>query len=450
VNSPTTIPDQAETPRARVLLVDDEQNILKTVRICLENSGFEVTAFLNPLQALDALGAQRFDIAFYDLKMTPIDGMRLLRETRQKSPDTTVILMTAHGSIDSAVEAIKLGAYDYLQKPFEFSELQHFADKVFEHHRLRQEIKVLREELERQTDTGFIVTRSDRMKGLLDLAGQVAGSGITVLIEGESGTGKELLARYIHQKSTRADRPFVTVNCAALAENLLESELFGHVKGAFTGAVKDREGRFEAANGGTVFLDEIGEVAPATQVKLLRFLQSKELERVGETATRKVDARVIAATNRNLEEAVGAGSFREDLFYRLNAVRLKLPPLRERREDIPWLAQHFLQRFGNTHELQAEVRDALMAYPWRGNIRELENVMERAVILAHGEKVALIHLPEEFLLLNGPTDRPMSLEEIERQHIIRVLRIASDLDEASRLLGIDPATLYRKRKKYNL
>jgi NtrC-family two-component system response regulator AlgB len=382
--------------------------------------------------------------------MTPIDGMRLLRETRQKSPDTTVILMTAHGSIDSAVEAIKLGAYDYLQKPFEFSELQHFADKVFEHHRLRQEIKVLREELERQTDTGFIVTRSDRMKGLLDLAGQVAGSGITVLIEGESGTGKELLARYIHQKSTRADRPFVTVNCAALAENLLESELFGHVKGAFTGAVKDREGRFEAANGGTVFLDEIGEVAPATQVKLLRFLQSKELERVGETATRKVDARVIAATNRNLEEAVGAGSFREDLFYRLNAVRLKLPPLRERREDIPWLAQHFLQRFGNTHELQAEVRDALMAYPWRGNIRELENVMERAVILAHGEKVALIHLPEEFLLLNGPTDRPMSLEEIERQHIIRVLRIASDLDEASRLLGIDPATLYRKRKKYNL
>jgi NtrC-family two-component system response regulator AlgB len=270
------------------------------------------------------------------------------------------------------------------------------------------------------------------------------------LVEGESGTGKELLARHIHQKSTRADRPFVTVNCAALAENLLESELFGHVKGAFTGAVKDREGRFEAANGGTVFLDEIGEVAPATQVKLLRFLQSKEFERVGETATRKVDARVIAATNRNLEEAVGAGSFREDLFYRLNAVRLKLPPLRERREDIPWLAQHFLQRFGNTHELQPEVRDALMRYPWRGNIRELENVMERAVILAHGETVALIHLPEEFLLLNASADRPMSLEEIERLHIIRVLRIASDLDEASRLLGIDPATLYRKRKKYNL
>jgi NtrC-family two-component system response regulator AlgB len=444
------MPDQPLSPLARVLLVDDEINIVKTVRICLENSGFAVTAFSNPLQAIDAIGAQQFDIAFYDLKMTPIDGMQLLRETRQKSPDTTVILMTAHGSIDSAVEAIKLGAYDYLQKPFEFTELQHFADKVFEHHRLRQEIRLLREELERQTDSGMIVTRSDKMRSVLDLATQVAGSAITVLVEGESGTGKELLARLIHQRSTRADRPFVTVNCAALAENLLESELFGHVKGAFTGAVKDREGRFEAATGGTVFLDEIGEVAPATQVKLLRFLQSKELERVGETTTRKVDARVIAATNRNLEEAVRSGTFREDLFYRLNAVRLKLPPLRERREDIPWLAQHFLQRFGNQQELRTDVKDALMAYPWRGNIRELENVMERAVILAHGGTVELLHLPEEFQLLNTSTDKPMSLEEVERLHIIRVLRIASDLDEAARLLGIDPATLYRKRKKYDL
>jgi two-component system, NtrC family, response regulator AlgB len=450
VTTPTPIPDQPGAPRGRVLLVDDEPNILKTVRICLENSGFEVTSYSNPLQGLDALGANRFDIAFYDLKMTPIDGMQLLRETRQKSPDTTVILMTAHGSIDSAVEAIKLGAYDYLQKPFEFTELQHFADKVFEHHRLRMENKALREELERQTDSGLIVTRSDRMRGVLDLGAQVAGSAITVLIEGESGTGKELLARTIHHKSPRADRPFVTVNCAALAENLLESELFGHVKGSFTGAVKDREGRFEAANGGTVFLDEIGEVAPATQVKLLRFLQSKEFERVGETSTRKVDARVIAATNRNLEEAVSGGLFREDLFYRLNAVRLKLPPLRERREDIPWLAQHFLQRFGNPHDLQPEVHEALLAYPWRGNIRELENVMERAVILAHGERVALIHLPEEFQLLNPSADRPMSLEDVERQHIIRVLRIASDLEEAAKLLGIDPATLYRKRKKYSL
>ncbi|MEW6511593.1 MAG: sigma-54 dependent transcriptional regulator [Bacteroidota bacterium] len=436
--------------KASVLLVDDEQNILKTVRICLDAAGFEVTAIANPLEALDAIRARTFDLAFFDLKMEPMDGMELLRQTRQLTPDTTVILMTAHGSIDSAVEAIKLGAYDYLQKPFEFSELQHFAEKVYEHHRLRHEIRLLREELGRRGAQGILVTRSERMKAALDLATQVAPSGITVLIEGESGTGKELLARMIHQQSPRAENPFVTVNCAALAENLLESELFGHVKGAFTGAVRDREGRFEAADGGTVLLDEIGEVAPPTQVKLLRFLQSKELERVGETATRKVDVRIIAATNRNLEEAVQTGNFREDLYYRLNAVKIKLPPLRERSEDIPLLAQHFLSRSASTSEMTPDLVRALTAYPWKGNVRELENIIERAVILAKGQPVGLQHLPEEFQLLVGEANRPLSLEEVERQHIARVLRIANDLDEAASMLGIDPATLWRKRKKYGL
>jgi NtrC-family two-component system response regulator AlgB len=438
------------TPRASVLLVDDEQNILKTVRICLEAAEFDVTSIADPMEALEAIRQRVFDLAFFDLKMQPIDGMQLLRETRQVSPDTTVVLMTAHGSIDSAVEAIKLGAYDYLQKPFEFAELQHFAQKVYEHHRLRRELRTLKEELERRGGTGIIVTRSERMKSVLDLAQQVAASSITVLLEGESGTGKELLARMIHQQSPRADNPFVTVNCAALAETLLESELFGHVRGAFTGAVRDREGRFEAANGGTVLLDEIGEVAPATQVKLLRVLQSKELERVGETATRKVDVRVIAATNRNLEEAVKNGTFRDDLYYRLNAVRVKLPPLRERTEDIPLLAQHFLSRSGSGSELSPDVLRALTAYPWKGNVRELENVIERAVILAKGGPVAMHHLPEEFQLLAGPAPHPLALEEIERQHIARVLRIAGDLDEAATMLGIDPATLYRKRKKFGL
>lgn len=438
------------TPRASVLLVDDEQNILKTVRICLEAAEFDVTSIADPTEALDAVRQRVFDLAFFDLKMQPIDGMQLLRETRQISPDTTVVLMTAHGSIDSAVEAIKLGAYDYLQKPFEFGELQHFAQKVYEHHRLRRELRTLKEELERRGGTGIIVTRSERMKSVLDLAQQVAASNITVLLEGESGTGKELLARLIHQQSPRTDNPFVTVNCAALAETLLESELFGHVRGSFTGAVRDREGRFEAANGGTVLLDEIGEIAPATQVKLLRFLQSKELERVGETTTRRVDVRVIAATNRNLEEAVKNGTFRDDLYYRLNAVRIKLPPLRERTEDIPLLAQHFLSRSGSGSELSPDVLRALTAYPWKGNVRELENVIERAVILAKGGPVAMHHLPEEFQLLAGPVHHPLSLEEIERQHIARVLRIAGDLDEAASMLGIDPATLYRKRKKFGL
>lgn len=434
--------------KASVLLVDDEQNIVRTVGIALDAAGFGVTAFTDPLRALDALRQRPFDLGFFDLKMQPIDGMQLLREARQIVPEMTVTLMTAHGSIDSAVEAIKNGAFDYLQKPFEFAELQVFVEKVYEHHRLKTEVRALKEELARHT--GTLVTRSDRMKKVIDLAMQVAVSNISVVIEGESGTGKELLSHMIHQNSPRMDNPFVTVNCTALAETLLESELFGHIKGAFTGAVKDRQGRFEAADGGTVFLDEVGELAPALQAKMLRFLQSKEFERVGETASRKVDVRVIAATNRNLEEEVRTGRFREDLYYRLNAVKLKIPPLRERPEDIPLLSQHFLQKIGSNAEIDADVQKALVAYPWKGNVRELENVMGRAVILSRGETVRLHHLPEEFQSFTGETNRLLSLGELEHQHIIRVLRIAKDLDEAASILGIDPATLWRKRKKLHL
>jgi len=437
-------------PRARVLLVDDEQNILKTAKICLENAGFAVDAFSNPMDALEALRECTYHLAFYDLKMQPIDGIQLLKQTRQTAPDVTVTLMTAHGSIDTAVEAMKAGAFDYLQKPFEFSELQHVAERVYEHYRLTCEVRSLREELLRRTGTGEIVTRNERVRSLVDLALQVAPSNMAVLIEGESGTGKELLAHLIHEKSSRSERPFVTVNCAALAEALLESELFGHVKGAFTGAVKDRQGRFEAADGGTVFLDEIGEVAPSTQVKLLRFLQNKEFERVGETTTRKVDVRVIAATNRDLEEATKGEGFREDLYYRLNAVKLKLPPLRERREDVPLLVQHFLVKFKSRGEMAPEAMSALRGYAWKGNIRELENVIERAVLLAHGSRILMQHLPEEFQMVGPSGIHALSLEESERQHIIKILRIAKDLDEAATFLGIDPATLWRKRKKFNL
>jgi two-component system, NtrC family, response regulator AlgB len=436
--------------KASILLVDDEQNILKTVGIALEASGYDVTSFLHPLQALEALRNDRFDIGLFDLKMEPMDGIALLREARTLAPEMTVVLMTAHGSIDSAVEAMKQGAYDYLQKPFEFSELQLFIDKVAGHHHLKSEVRQLKEELARRTGSGSLVTRNERMKNLIDLALQVAGSNISVLVEGESGTGKELLAHLIHDNSARRDKPFVTVNCSALAETLLESELFGHVKGSFTGAVRDRQGRFEAADGGTVFLDEIGEIPSPTQVKLLRFLQHKEFERVGETATSKVDVRVIAATNRDLQSAVGSGQFREDLYYRLNAVKVKLPPLRERQEDIPLLAQHFLNKLGGRAEVAPQVMAALSGYPWKGNVRELENVMERAVILARGETIQLYHLPEEFQALGTATTRPLSLEDVEQQQIIKVLRLAKDLDEAAAILGIDPATLYRKRKKYGL
>lgn len=436
--------------KASILLVDDEQNILRTAKICLENAGFEVEAFADPMKALEALRQRSYDIGLYDLKMQPLDGMQLLRDTRQISPETTVVLMTAHGSIDSAVEAIKLGAFDYLQKPFEFSELQTFAEKVYEHHRLRSEVQLLREELLRHTGSGEIITRDEAMRNVITLALQIAPGSISVLIEGESGTGKELLARLIHKQSNRSARPFVTVNCAALPPALLESELFGHIRGAFTGAVKDRQGRFEVADGGTVFLDEIGEVEPSTQVKLLRFLQSKEFERVGESITRRVDVRIVAATNRSLEEAVQSGVLREDLYYRLNAVRLKLPPLRERSCDVPLLVQHFLKKFDNQADISPEALEALVGYSWKGNVRELENVIERAVLLARGESVQLHHLPEEFQNALPSGNRALSLEEVERQHIIKVLRIAKDLDEAASMLGIDPATLWRKRKKYGL
>jgi NtrC-family two-component system response regulator AlgB len=435
---------------ATVLIVDDEQNILRTVRICLEAAGFAVTAFTHPLQALDALRERPFDLAFYDLKMEPLDGLQLLAETRQASPETTVVLMTAHGSVDSAVAAMKQGAYDYLQKPFEFSELQHFARRALEHHLLKREVILLKEQLARTRGTGEIVTRSDRMRAILHLACEVAPSTITVLIEGESGTGKELLARMIHRNSPRAEAPFVTVNCAALPETLLESELFGHVKGAFTGAVRDRQGRFEAADGGTMFLDEIGEIPASTQVKLLRFLQSKEFDRVGESVSRRVDVRVIAATNKALEEAVGTGSFREDFYYRLNGMRLKLPPLRERREDVPLLVQHFLEKHGGTTDVSQEAMEALSGFLWKGNVRELENVMERAILLSHGGTIQLQHLPEELQTVALTGAGALSIEEMEHQHIIKVLRIAKDLDEAAKILGIDPATLWRKRKKYNL
>jgi len=440
-------------PQRKVLVVDDEANILKTLTIGLEAAGFSVDGFLNPCDALDHVENGKYDIAFIDLMMQPIDGMQVLKEIRTKSPLTTSVMITAHGSIDSAVEAMKSGAFDFLQKPFDLKELQVFATKVSEHHELQEEIVALRRQLAQRQPYEGIITRNPVMRQQLDLARQIADSQLTVLIEGESGTGKELVAQFIHSESGRKEKPFIIVNCAALSEHLLESELFGHVKGAFTGAIKDREGRFEIADGGTVFLDEIGEIPLGSQVKLLRFLQDREFERVGESGTRKVDVRLIAATNRKLSDSLREGSVREDLYYRLNQVRISLPPLRERPEDLLLLVQHFLKEFSpeNIPQLAPEALKLFTAYSWPGNVREVKNVIERAVLLAkQGGIIEPAHLPPEILTQESGGKGLLSLEAVERQHIARVLQVVKDLDEAARVLEIDPATLWRKRKKYGI
>jgi DNA-binding NtrC family response regulator len=431
------------------LVVDDERNILNTIGICLESIGMIVTLCSKPQDVIHLLQQQSFDLAFVDLKMSPMDGVEVLTEIKQYSPTTTVIIMTAHGSVDTAVIAIKKGAYDYLQKPFDFEELKLFTQKVLEHHRLVHEVQELKEELATLQGTGNIVTRNRAMIEQLDLAARVAESAISVLIEGESGTGKELVAHYVHQKSGRADKPFIKVNCAAIPEQLLESELFGHVRGAFTGALKDRQGRFEMADGGTIFLDEIGELPSSIQSKLLRVLQSKDFERIGENVTRKVDVRVVSATNRNLDEALKEGVFREDLFYRLNGVRIKLPPLRERPEDIPLLLQHFLEKFSSDRKIviSPDAEKTLREYRWSGNVREMENVVERASLLATN-CIELKHLPDE--IRTSSEMGTLSLEEAERIQIKRVLQIAKDYDEAAQILGVDRKTLLHKRKKYSL
>ena len=439
---------QKQSPK--VLVVDDERNILNTIGICLESIGIKVTLCAKPQDVLHLLQENIYDVAFVDLKMSPMDGVEVLEEIKKYSPSTTVIIMTAHGSVDTAVTAIKKGAYDYLQKPFDFDELKLFTQKVLEHHRLVDEISDLREQLASIHGTGTIITRNRGMIDLLDLASRVAEGTISILIEGESGTGKELVAHHIHGKSDRADKPFVKVNCAAIPEQLLESELFGHVRGAFTGALKDRQGRFELADGGTIFLDEIGELSPGIQSKLLRVLQTKDFERVGDNTTRKVDVRVISATNRNLDEAMKEGIFREDLFYRLNGVRLKLTPLRERPEDVPLLIHHFIAKFSpnNPIEISPDADKALKLYRWSGNVRELENVIERAVLLASSGTIQLEHLPEEIRTVSEA--KALSLEEVEKLQIKKVLQIAKDYDEAAGILGVDRKTLLNKRKKYGL
>ncbi|HJB65873.1 MAG TPA: sigma-54 dependent transcriptional regulator [Candidatus Mailhella merdavium] len=447
-------------PRPLILIVDDDAPHRSMLRTVLRGWGYAVEEAEDGTAAVEQVKQKAFDAVLTDVRMARMDGIAALREIREWNPSIPVLIMTAWSSVQSAVDALRLGAYDYLTKPLELEELKLALERALDHTRQARENQ---EPGRTQSEaSSLLLGRSDAMRELVNMVETVAPTEATVLISGESGTGKELVARAIQAASTRRDKPFVTINCAALAENLLESELFGHEKGAFTGADRRREGRFVQAHGGTLFLDEIGEMPLALQAKLLRVLQQGEVQRVGCDETIKVDVRVISATNRVLAEEVAAGRFREDLFYRLNVIGLEVPPLRARREDIPLLASTFLERHAAANRktikgFTPQAMDAMLRYGWPGNVRELENAVERAVILSGGEYIAERALP---LAVQNASDAPedeelalgsMSLEDVERKAIEATLRETDDnKSEAARRLGITRATLHSKLKKYGL
>ena len=440
----------------RVLVVDDEKNIRATLAACLEGMGCRVAAVATASEALATLERQAFDLAFLDLRLKETSGLDLLPKLLALRPQLPIVMITAYATISTAVEAIKRGARDYLPKPFTPAQIRRLVNGLAERLNLSRRVEELQAHLREAVPEVILETESPKMRATLDLAARAASSEATVLLLGENGTSKGVLARWLHARSPRADGPFVTVSCPTLTEELLAGELFGHVKGAFTGALRDREGRLEAAHGGTLFLDEISEISPGLQAKLLRFLEEKQFERLGENRTRRADVRVLAATNRDLQEEVRAGRFREDLFFRLNVMQILLPPLMERREDIPLLARRFLDFFARqlrriAPELSPAALQALLAYSWPGNIRELRNVLERAVILWPSRVIEPEALPVQMaprmpsLAVLGGNH---SLEQIEREHILRVLARTATIEEAAQVLGIDPSTLWRKRKKY--
>lgn len=447
----------------KILLVDDETAILDTLEILFRGEGYEVAVADSGPKALAALEDEKPDIVLTDIRMPGATGLEVLAHARVVDPEIAVILMTAQASLQSAVRAVNEGAYYYLQKPFANDELLAICARAGEARQLRVENRKLKKEIksrDRKT-SGRPIGGSPRFVEVLELAETVAVTDSTVLISGESGTGKEVLARYIHRLSERTDEPFLSINCGALPESLLESELFGHVKGSFTGAVKDKDGLLVAASGGTFFLDEIGEMSPATQVKLLRAIQEREVIPVGATAAVAVDVRIIAATNRDLEEEITRGSFRSDLYYRLNVIQLHLPPLRDRRGDIPVLANYFLQARKQSeddgHALDDEAMAALAAYDWPGNVRELENALERAVVVSTREVITPDALPKR--VLEAPPPRLVAselppnptMEVVERAYILWVLQSeGGNKTRAAEVLGIDPSTLYRKLNRYGI
>ncbi len=450
------------TQKASILVVDDESGILDTLRILLRNEGFEVTTAQGGKAGLEAIRGGSHDIVLTDVRMPQVSGIDILTAAREQDPMTPVLLMTAQASLQSAIQAVNSGAFYYIQKPFSNDELITILRRACEFREVRVENRQLKQEIRRRDKSASVrpIGKSRRFLEMLKLAEHVAPTDSTVLIQGESGTGKDVVARYIHDLSNRSDGPFLSINCGALPESLLESELFGHVKGSFTGAVRDKQGLFAAARGGTFFLDEVGEMPASLQVKLLRVLQEREVIPVGATEAIAVDVRIIAATNRDLEEEIRRGNFRSDLFYRLNVIALMLPPLRERRDDLLLLLENFLQRLGDEARtepkaLSQEALDAVMVYEWPGNVRELENALEHACVLSRHPLIEPTHLPEritkrrkEPLVAERAYMNP-TLEVIERAYIMWVLQAeGGNKTRAAEVLGIDPSTLYRKLARY--
>ena len=447
-----------------VLVVDDDPAHRTMLRTLLTGWGYTIFEADDGSTAIEKVHDQAFDLILMDIRMLKVSGLQALTEIKAFNPAIPVIIMTAYSSVETAVEALKNGAYDYLTKPLDFDELRFAMERAMDHTRLKEENRLLRETLGSHFDMRNIIGRSPAMAKLLETVAQVAPSEATVLITGESGTGKELIAGAIHFNSPRKDGPFVKINCAAITETLLESELFGHEKGAFTGAYRRKEGRFRQAHGGSLFLDEISEMSLAMQVKLLRVLQEREITRVGGEEVIKVDVRIIAATNKDLVQEMEAGRFREDLYYRLNVVTLNMPPLRERREDIPLLAQHFLNIFSEKNHKQIkgftpQAMDRLLKYDWPGNVRELMNGVERAVVLSRSEYLDEEDLPMILkdaslsgeILAKNAILADMPLDEVEKASVLKMLELTGgNKSEAARRLGITRRTLHKKLKMYGV
>ena len=450
-------------PNHRILIVDDEANIRRVLSANLKAVGYEAVAACSGYEALQKLGEEKFDLVLLDKNMLGMGGIETLKKIKEKDADIMVIIMTAYQSVESAVTAMKESAYDYITKPFDMDTLKNTLKNALERKLLLEENRTLKAQLGAKMETGM-VAESKAMRQILELIERIADSASNVLIYGETGTGKEVIAKAIHDKSMRRDKPFIKVDCASLPENLLESEMFGHVKGAFTDAIKDRVGRIEVAEGGTLFLDEIGELSPAIQVKLLRLAQNREYERLGSSETKKADVRIISATNKDLQKAIAVGEFREDLYYRLNVISIEVPPLRERKEEIPALAYHFLERHveyrvedgAETKEksftqISPEALRLLMNYSWPGNVRELENVIERAIAIGRGDTLLALHLPNE-LHPEPFWELPkvgMPLKEMEKQLILNTLKqTGGNRTKAAQILGITRQTLINKLREY--